>query len=60
MTPAYVSFQVLIERKLGPDIWQLVVARILEQPASVIASILGVIFIVLGRRKKPLIGYSRD
>ena len=37
-----------------------VIAPILEQPASAVSCILGVILIVLGRKKKPLIGYARD
>jgi hypothetical protein len=53
------ALQALVERHAGPDIWQ-ILARILEQPASAAACILGVILIVLGRKKKPLIGYARD
>jgi hypothetical protein len=53
------ALQVLVERHAGPDIWQ-ILAQILEQPASAAACILGVILIVLGRKKKPLIGYARD
>ena len=55
-----VSFQRLVERKLGPDIWQAVLAPVLDQPASLLCCVLGIILIVLGRKKKPLIGYSRD
>ena|SRR5256885_13974453 len=55
-----IAFQTLVERHAGADIWQVVIAPILEQPASAVASILGVILIVLGRKKRPLIGYSRD
>jgi hypothetical protein len=54
------SFQHLVERKLGPDIWQAVLAPVLNQPASLLCCILGIILIVLGRKKKPLIGYARD
>jgi len=54
------SFQALIERKLGVDIWQTVLAPLLQQPASALCCILGIILIVLGRKKKPLIGYARD
>jgi hypothetical protein len=54
------AFQVLVERYAGPDIWQVVISPILEQPASAVSSILGVILIVIGRKKKPLIGYARD
>src|SRR6185436_2253304 len=50
------SFQALIERKLGVDIWQTVLAPLLQQPASALCCILGLIVIVLGRKKKPLIG----
>jgi len=55
-----VSFQKLIERKLGPDIWLAVLAPVLDQPASLLCCVLGIILIVLGRKKKPLIGYARD
>ncbi len=54
------AFQTLIERKIGPDIWQVVLAPVLEQPASAVSCVLGVVLIVLGRKKKPLIGYARD
>src|SRR3954469_9345092 len=54
------AFQVLVERYAGPDIWQVVISPVLEQPASAIGCILGVILIVIGRKKKPLIGYVRD
>ena len=54
------AFQALVERHAGPDIWQVVLAPILEQPASAVSCLLGVVLIVLGRKKKPLIGYVRD
>jgi hypothetical protein len=54
------AFQALIERHTGADFWQLAVAPILEQPASVVACVLGIVMIVLGRKKRPLIGYARD
>ena len=54
------AFQTLVERHAGPDIWQVVIAPILEQPASAVSCVLGVILIVVGRKKKPLIGYLRD
>ena len=44
----------------APTIWQVGIAPVLEQPASAVACVLGVILIVLGRKKKPLIGYARD
>ena len=54
------SFQSLIERHTGSDFWQYAVAPVLQQPASVVTCVLGILFIVLGRKKKPLIGYARD
>jgi len=54
------AFQAAIEHYAGAEVWQLGIAPILDQPASAIASVLGVILIVLGRKKKPLIGYARD
>jgi hypothetical protein len=54
------AIQTLVERRAGPDIWQFGVAPILQQPASAVAAVLGIILIVLGRKKKKLIGYARD
>jgi hypothetical protein len=55
-----ILFQSMVERRAGADVWQVTIAPILRQPASAAACALGVILIVLGRKKKPLIGYSRD
>jgi hypothetical protein len=52
--------QTLVEQKLGPEAWKIVVASVLDQPAAAIFCVLGVILIILGRKKKPLIGYARD
>jgi hypothetical protein len=54
------SFQALVERHTGSDFWQFAVAPILEQPASAVACVLGILLILLGRKKRPLIGYARD
>ena len=52
--------QTLVEQKLGPEAWKIAVASVLDQPAAAIFCVLGVILIILGRKKKPLIGYARD
>ena len=54
------AFQTLVESNAGPDTWRIGVAPVLEQPASAVACVFGIILIVLGRKKKPLIGYARD
>jgi len=54
------AFQALVERRAGSEAWKLGSAPILDLPAAAVACILGVILIVIGRKKKPLIGYARD
>jgi hypothetical protein len=54
------ALQTAIERSAGAEAWRLGVVFVLDQPASIVFAILGAILIVLGRKKKPLIGYARD
>ena len=54
------GLQTLVEQKLGVEAWQIGIAPVLDQPVSAIFCVLGIILIVLGRKKKPLIGYARD
>jgi hypothetical protein len=54
------AFQTLVEKRIGPEVWKLGIVPILELPAAAVACILGVILIVIGRKKKPLIGYIRE
>jgi hypothetical protein len=53
------NFQIVIEKFLGAETWQIGIAPVLEQPAAIVAGVLGIILIFIGRRKKPLIGYAR-
>jgi hypothetical protein len=54
------SFQALVEQHAGRDAWQFAVAPVLDQPAAVVAGVLGIILTLIGRKKRPLIGYARD
>jgi hypothetical protein len=54
------AFQALVEHRAGPDVWQFGVAPLLNQPASAVAAVLGIVLIILGRKRKRLIGYARD
>ena len=54
------AFQAWVERVVSAQVWPIGIAPVLDQPASAVACVLGVILIVLGRKKKPLIGYARD
>jgi hypothetical protein len=48
-----------IERHVAPWLWP-PIQTVLEQPAWLVFGILGALLILLGRKKKPLIGYARD
>lgn len=49
-----------IERHTATAVWQFLIQPILNQPIALVFGILSVILILLGRKKKPLIGYLRD
>jgi hypothetical protein len=48
-----------IERHVADWLWQSGIQPILEQPAWLVFGVLGIAFMVIGRRKRPLIGYAR-
>ena len=50
--------QPVIEQHV-PWLWQNVVVRILQAPIWAVFTIVGAIAMLLGRKKKPLIGYAR-
>lgn len=53
--------QPAVERHIGPWLWQSVIQPgVLEQPSWLVLGIIGAAFMLLGRKKKPLIGYARD
>src|SRR6516225_8142330 len=55
------ALQPEVERRAGAWVWQgLVQPYFLDQPVSLVLAIIGAILILLGRKKKPLIGYARD
>jgi hypothetical protein len=55
------ALQPMVERLAGPWAWRGVVQPyFLDQPVSLVIGIFGAILILLGRKKKPLIGYARD
>jgi hypothetical protein len=55
------SLQPFVERAVGPWFWQGVVKRyIVDQPVWLVLAFVAAILILLGRKKKRLIGYARD
>lgn len=53
-------FQAAVERYTGTEVWRLIAQPVLDQPAAAFFGVIGILLILLGRKKKPLIGYARD
>ncbi len=53
------SLQAAIEAHVS-WLWNPIILTLLEQPAWLVFGVIGMLAILLGRRKKPLIGYGRD
>ncbi|MGE0563285.1 MAG: hypothetical protein AB7O50_02105 [Pseudolabrys sp.] len=49
----------LLEQKATPYLWDPVFTTFLSWPSWAVLACLGVALILLGRKKRPLIGYSR-
>jgi hypothetical protein len=49
-----------VDRRVGDWLWTSGIQVVLDQPTWVVLGVLGVILVLLGRRKAPLIGYSRE
>jgi hypothetical protein len=49
-----------VERHVAEWLWNPVIITVLEQPVWLVFGIIGVVLILLGRKKKPLIGYARE
>ena len=47
-------------KQVAPWLWDPVGATILAQPAWLVLAVIGILLIVVGRKKKKLIGYGRD
>jgi hypothetical protein len=41
-------------------LWNPVIQTILDQPTWLVLGVIGSVLVLLGRKKKPLIGYGRD
>lgn len=49
----------MIEHTLGPWAWDPVMTGFLSAPSCSVLAGVGILLILLGRRKRPLIGYAR-
>ena len=54
------SLKGLIEGRAGASAWDFTSLYLLGAPTWLFLGILGSLLILIGRRKKPLIGYGRD
>lgn len=52
--------QPAVERYVAVWLWDPVILTILEQPTWLVLGLLGILLTVLGRKKRPLIGYARN
>ena len=51
--------QPAIERHVAVWLWDPVILTVLTAPAWLVFAVIGAILMLLGRKKKPLIGYAR-
>ncbi len=52
------GLQTIVERT-APVLWDPLLRSIVAAPAWLVLGVLGVVFMLLGRKKKPMIGYAR-
>ncbi len=53
------QLQPFIERRVAVWLWDPVILSVLTAPTWLVLGVLGIVLILLGRKKKPLIGYAR-
>ena len=54
------ALNALVTRYAGPAAWELATLYLLAAPTWLVLGIVGSLFMLIGRKKKPLIGYGRD
>src|SRR5215210_980823 len=53
------SLETYVTRNARPEVWQWGIQPVLRQPAALVFGVLGGLLILLGRKKRPLLGYAR-
>jgi hypothetical protein len=49
-----------VAERLSVWLWDPVIVKILNAPGALVLAIIGTLLILIGRKKRPLIGYARD
>lgn len=47
-------------QRIAPVLWDPVAVTLLNAPTALVLVLLGALLLLIGRKKKPLIGYARD
>jgi hypothetical protein len=47
-------------QKMLPGLWDPIAVTLLDTPVALVLAIVGALLLLLGRKKKPLIGYARS
>jgi hypothetical protein len=58
-TSSMQAAQAKIQGSLPAQVWDPVITTLLNQPSWLVFGIIGILFILMGRKRKPLIGYAR-
>jgi hypothetical protein len=53
------SAEAAVKASLPSAAWDPVITTVLDQPSWLVFGIIGIVLILLGRKRKPLIGYAR-
>ncbi len=51
--------QAKVQASLPSQVWDPLITTLLNQPSWLVFGIIGIVLILLGRKRKPLIGYAR-
>ena len=53
------ALRAMVDKNVPLWVWDPGVVSVLDQPGWLVLGAIGVVFVLLGRKKKPLIGYAR-
>lgn len=56
---SFARLQPAIEQHIGTWLWDILARWLLTAPTFVVSGVIGAMLVIIGRRKKPLIGYDR-